>query len=55
LTHCKCELVHAIWVLLLDEGFMHAYVHGIVVKYIDGIMCHFFPTFFIYLADYPEK
>ena len=55
LTHCKRELMHAIWTLLLDEEFMHAYVHGIVMECFDGIMRRFFPRFFIYSADYPEK
>jgi hypothetical protein len=55
LTHCKRELMHAIWILLLDEEFMHAYVHGIVMECIDGILRRFFPQFFIYSADYPEK
>jgi hypothetical protein len=55
LTHCKRELMHTIWSLLLDEEFMHAYVHGAVIECIDGIMCCFFPCFFIHSADYPEK
>ena len=37
LTHLKRELVHKIWALLLDEEFMHAYVHGIVIECADGI------------------
>ncbi|KAG2070080.1 hypothetical protein BDR04DRAFT_1128621 [Suillus decipiens] len=47
-THCKRELMQAIWALLLDEKFLHSY------KY-DGITRHIFPTFFSYSADYPEK
>ena len=31
LTFLKRELLHKIWVLLLDPDFMHAYVHGIVI------------------------
>ena len=31
-THLKQELIHAIWELLLDDEFMEAYKHGIVVK-----------------------
>jgi hypothetical protein len=55
LTHCKRELFQAIWVLLLDEKFMHAYHHGLVVQCYDGIMRRVFPQFFSYSADYPEK
>ena len=35
--HLKHELIHAIWELLLDDEFMEAYKHGIVVKCADGI------------------
>ena len=37
--------MHAIWMLLLDAEFMHAYVHGIVMECIDGILQRFFPWF----------
>ncbi|KAG1760909.1 hypothetical protein EDD22DRAFT_954542 [Suillus occidentalis] len=53
--HCKHELMQAIWRLLLDEDFMHAYEHGIVNCCGDGITCRVFLHFFNYLADYPEK
>ncbi|KIK04639.1 hypothetical protein K443DRAFT_92736, partial [Laccaria amethystina LaAM-08-1] len=55
LTHLKRELIHAIWELLMDEEFMHAYKHGIINKCADGIIRHVFPRFFTYGADYPEK
>lgn len=55
-THCKRELMHAIWVLLLsDKDFMHAYKHGIVVECVDGILRRLFPRLLTYSADYPEK
>ncbi|KAG2140145.1 hypothetical protein DEU56DRAFT_735250 [Suillus clintonianus] len=54
-THCKRELMQAIWALLLDEKFMHAYEYGIVIKCGDGITRRVFPRFFTYSADYPEK
>jgi hypothetical protein len=54
-THCKRELIHAIWELLLDEDFMHAYEHGIVICCGDGVTRRVFPQFFSYSADYPEK
>jgi hypothetical protein len=55
LTHLKRELIHAIWNLLLDSEFMHAYEHGIVIPFADGILRRVFPRFFTYSADYPEK
>ncbi|KAG2335506.1 hypothetical protein BDR05DRAFT_898361, partial [Suillus weaverae] len=54
-TYCKRELMQAIWKLLLDEDFMHAYEHGIVIRCGDGITRRVFPRFFTYSADYPEK
>jgi len=44
-----------IWELLLDDEFMEAYEHGIVVKCANGIFHRLYPWFFIYGADYPEK
>ncbi|KAJ7679628.1 hypothetical protein B0H17DRAFT_944104, partial [Mycena rosella] len=55
LTHCRRELVHAIWRLLLDDEFLDAYEHGIVIKCADGISRRFYPRIFSYSADYPEK
>ncbi|KIK15446.1 hypothetical protein PISMIDRAFT_16501 [Pisolithus microcarpus 441] len=54
-THCKHELMHTVWELLLDEKFMDAYKIGIVVRCGDGIMRQIFPWLFSYSADYPEK
>ncbi|KAJ3991165.1 hypothetical protein F5050DRAFT_1802211 [Lentinula boryana] len=36
LTHCNCELMHAFWSFILDNGFVHAYHHGFVIRF-DGI------------------
>jgi len=47
--------MQAMWDLLLDEDFMHAYEHGIVITCGDGITRRVFPRFFTYSADYPEK
>ena len=55
LTHCKCELMQAIWVFLLDSDFLHAYEYGMVIKFADGIFCRVFLQLFTYAADYPEK
>ncbi len=47
--------MHAIWELLLDDEFMDAYEHGVVIKFADGILRRVFPRIFTYSADYPEK
>ncbi len=47
--------MHAIWELLLDEEFMNAYEHGIVIMFADGIERRVYPRFVTYSADYPEK
>jgi hypothetical protein len=54
-THCRRELFHACWDTLLDQDFLHAYRHGIVLKCADGVLCRIFPRIFTYSADYPEK
>lgn len=54
-THCKHELTHTIWKLLLNACFIDAYKHGIVIKFYNDIGCCIFPKFFTYAADYPEK
>ncbi|KAF8227656.1 hypothetical protein L208DRAFT_1295463, partial [Tricholoma matsutake] len=55
LTHLKWELMHAMWELILNEEFMEAYKHGIMIKCPDGILWQFYPQLFMYSADYPEK
>lgn len=55
LTHLRRELVQAIWILLLDDEFMHAYIHGFLFQLADGIQRVLFPRFMTYSADYPEK
>ncbi|KAI9067490.1 hypothetical protein FKP32DRAFT_1673036 [Trametes sanguinea] len=55
LTHCRRELMHAVWRILLGDGFVEACRHGIVVKCYDGITRRLYPRFFTYSADYPEK
>lgn len=47
--------MHAVWQLLLDDEFMEAYEHGIVITFADGIARRVFPRIFTYSADYPEK
>jgi hypothetical protein len=55
LTHCRRELMHAVWRILLDDDFLHAYKYGIVIKCHDGIERRVYPRIFTYSADYPEK
>ncbi|KAG6894126.1 hypothetical protein C0992_007423 [Termitomyces sp. T32_za158] len=47
--------MHGVWRMILDDDFMHAYQHGIVIKCLDGIQRRFYPRIFTYSADYPEK
>ena len=55
LKFCKRELFQQVWLLLLDEDFMHVYEHGIKLLCGDGITHQLFPCIFTYSADYPEK
>ena len=54
-THCKQELMQAVWRLLLDEKFVKAYQLGLVIACFDRIVHQAFLWFYIYAADYPEK
>lgn len=47
--------MHAVWSFLLDDDFVHAYIHGMVIMCVDGIERRVFPRLFTYSADYPEK
>ena len=55
MTHCRREFFHAQWEIILDDGFVEAYLHGIVETSSDGITRRFYPRIFVYAADYPEK
>ncbi|KAF7431003.1 hypothetical protein PC9H_006718 [Pleurotus ostreatus] len=55
LTHARRELMHAVWRKLLDDDFIHAYNHGMVIQCADGVFRRFYPRIFTYSADYPEK
>ncbi|KAF7981735.1 hypothetical protein HWV62_32343 [Athelia sp. TMB] len=55
LAHCRREFFHAQLEILLDDEFIEAWVHGIVIMCFDGILRRFFPRIFTYSADYPEK
>lgn len=55
MAHLRRELMHAIWLILLDNEFIEAYIHGFLHKFIDGIVRRVFLRIFTYSADYPEK
>ncbi|KAK7680031.1 hypothetical protein QCA50_016977 [Cerrena zonata] len=55
LTHCRREVMHGVWRTILDDDFLHAYEHGIVIRCADGILRRVYPRIFTYSADYPEK
>ena len=54
-THCHRELFHEQWKIVLDDEFIKAYKHGIVITCCDGVKRRFYPRIFTYSADYPEK
>jgi hypothetical protein len=41
--------------VLLDDEFLEAWKHGIVITCCDGVKRRFYPRIFTYSADYPEK
>lgn len=47
--------MHEVWRSLLDDNFLEAYQHGIVLRSADGILRRVYPRIFTYSADYPEK
>lgn len=55
LSLCKHELMHAVWRLMLDDDFVEAHEHGIILKCADGVVRRVYPHIFTYSADYPEK
>ncbi|KAF8834349.1 hypothetical protein BDN67DRAFT_915135 [Paxillus ammoniavirescens] len=50
LTHCHRELCHAQWCILLDNEFLEAYEHGIVITCQDEVRCQIYPQIFTYSA-----
>lgn len=55
LRFCRSQVLQAVWLLLLDPDFMHAYEHGMLVQCGDGVLRRLFPRFLTYSADYPER
>lgn len=55
MTHCFREFFHAQWKTIIDDEFIDAYAHGMVVLCADGVQRRVYPRIFTYSADYPEK
>ncbi len=55
MTHCHREFFHAQWKEILDDEFLEAYEHGVVIECCDGKSRRFYLRIFAYTADYPEK
>lgn len=55
LAHCRRELFHGAWELILDTEFLEAYEHGVVITCRDGVVRRVYPRILSYSADYPEK
>jgi hypothetical protein len=55
LKHCRRELMHEVWSLMLDDEFLEAYKHGIVLRCADSVLRRVYPRIFTYSADYKEK
>lgn len=54
-VHCKRELMHAVWNLLIDDEFIECSTNGLAVRCSDGVERVFFIRIITYSADYPEK
>jgi hypothetical protein len=55
LTFCHRELIHAQWKIILDDDFIEAWKHGIIVTCCDGVKRRFYLRIFTHTGDYPEK
>jgi hypothetical protein len=53
LTHLRRELMQEVWLILMDDDFMHAYMHGLELDEDDEYV--FFIRFLTDSNDYPEK
>ena len=55
LRYLKESLFQAVWAVLLDEEFMAAYTHGILMECADGVLRRQFLRVMLYSADYPDR
>ncbi|KAJ3514106.1 hypothetical protein NMY22_g14847 [Coprinellus aureogranulatus] len=54
-AHLARELFHEQWKVLLNDDFVHAYSHGVVVDCFDNVRRRVYPRILTYAADYPER
>lgn len=54
-SHCHRELFHTQWKDILDDEFLHAYKHGVILSCGHRFKRWLYPRIFMYSADYPEK
>ncbi|THG96738.1 hypothetical protein EW145_g7727 [Phellinidium pouzarii] len=54
-THCRREIMHGVWKVILDDDLRHAWQFGMVVECGDRLIRRLYPRIFTYSADYPEK
>ena len=55
MPYCNQELFHAQWKTILDDEFVEAYIHGVVIVCADGLARQFYLRIFTYSTDYPKK
>ena len=55
MTHCYHKLLHEQWWILLDDEFLEAWQHSIIIMCFNGILQQFYPRIFTCSADYCEK
>lgn len=55
LAYLRKQLFQLIILILLDDEFVYAYTHGVIIVCGDGVTRRIFPRIFTYSADYPEK
>lgn len=55
MAYMRKEVMQAVWALLLNPEFIHAYFHGFEWKFWDGIIRLVFLRILAQCADYPER
>lgn len=47
--------MQSVWKALLDDKFLDAWKHGMIVLCGDGVWRRLYPRILTYSADYPER
>ncbi|THV02941.1 hypothetical protein K435DRAFT_652331, partial [Dendrothele bispora CBS 962.96] len=55
LRFLKREIMQAVWMLLMNDEFVHAHKHGFLEKCADSKVRRFFPRFYTYSADNMDR